>query len=102
MPTSWRSSTSPRARRWAVGSSGSLGGNRSQRVPGAFAASYLNASRLRNVTLASADTDNAHKPFAFVFDKAFAGLTVKNPKLAYDAAAGGMQVLAGDLEVEQR
>lgn len=65
-----------------------------------LAASHVIASR---VTLASADTGNGHTPFGFVFDKRFAGLTVQTPKLSYDAAAGGSQVLGyGDLEVEQR
>jgi hypothetical protein len=67
-----------------------------------FAASYVIASRFKNVTLASADTDNGHTPLGFVFDKRFAGQTVKDPKLAYDMAAGGTQVPAGDLVVEQR
>ena len=60
---------------------------------------------IKNVTLASATTANGGTKFGFVFrgtgGGTFGGLTVKNPKLNYDRAAGGTQILQGDFEVKQ-
>jgi len=70
---------------------------------GGFEDSYVVATSIKNVTLASAVTDNSGTPFGFEFHGSaggtFGGLTVKNPKLTYDKKIGGTQVLQGDLEV---
>jgi parallel beta-helix repeat protein len=70
---------------------------------GGFENSYVVATSIKNVTLASAVTDNSGTPFGFEFHGSaggtFGGLTVKNPKLTYNKKTGGTQMLQGDLEV---
>jgi hypothetical protein len=68
---------------------------------GGFADSLVVASRFKNVALASAVTGNGGTPFGFVFHDRFGGLAVNDPKLTYDRAKGGTQLLAGNLEVRQ-
>jgi hypothetical protein len=66
-----------------------------------FADSYVIATNIKNVTLASADTADGGVPFGFDFHGTFGGLTVRSPKLSYDKAAGGSQILEADFEVKK-
>ncbi|HEX3147588.1 MAG TPA: ELWxxDGT repeat protein [Gemmataceae bacterium] len=67
----------------------------------AFANSFVIAYSFKKVSLSSVDADNSGTKFGFVFHSTFGGLSVKNPKLTYDRAAGGTQLLTGDFEVRQ-
>jgi hypothetical protein len=70
---------------------------------GGFAHSYVVATSIKNVTLASADTANSGTMFGFEFHGSaggtFGGLTVKNPPLTYNKTIGGTQPLQADFEV---
>jgi hypothetical protein len=66
----------------------------------AFASSYVIASNIKSVSLASAQTENGGTADGFVFHISFGPLKVKSLALTY-TGAGATQTLQGDLEVKR-